>query len=135
MTIDDVESIGIEKVAEMALEVAWSGAKAVYLSFDIDSVDAGFVPGTGWPEPGGFLPREALKLPRLILAAMEVVEGSPPYDKSDQTARLACRAVLDVLATLVDAGHLGTLGPVAGLSRTSTVPDGRRRRLRPSVPE
>lgn len=112
MTIDDIEQIGIEKVAEMALEVAWSGAKAVYLSFDIDSVDAGFVPGTGWPEPGGFLPREALKLLRLIakqgLAAMEVVEVSPPYDQSDQTALLACRAVLDVLATLVENGHLGS---------------------------
>ena len=34
------------------------------LSFDIDSVDAGFVPGTGWPEPGGFLPREALAILR-----------------------------------------------------------------------
>ena len=96
MTIDDIEQIGIEKVAEMALEVAWSGAKAVYFSFDIDSVDAGSVPGTGWPEPSGFLPREALKLLRLTakqgLAAMEVVEVCPPYDQSDQTALLACRA-------------------------------------------
>ena len=62
LTIGDVEELGIEKVAEIALETAWKGAKAVYLSFDIDSVDCGFVPGTGWPEPGGFLPREVLKL-------------------------------------------------------------------------
>ena len=25
-------------------------------SFDVDCLDAAFVPGTGWPEPGGFLP-------------------------------------------------------------------------------
>ncbi|MDR7304624.1 arginase family enzyme [Haloactinomyces albus] len=25
-------------------------------SFDIEVLDAGFVPGTGWPEPGGLLP-------------------------------------------------------------------------------
>lgn len=110
LTIDDVEEMGIEKAAEIALEIAWKGAKAVYLSFDIDSVDAGFVPGTGWPEPGGFLPREALKLLRLVakegLAGMEVVEVSPPYDIADITALLAARAVLDVLATLVEHKHL-----------------------------
>lgn len=112
MTIGDVEAMGVEKAAEMALEVAWDGADAVYLSFDIDSVDSGFVPGIGWPEPGGYLPREALKFLHLVakegLCGMEVVEVSPPYDKSDQTALLATRAVADVLATLVSEGHLGT---------------------------
>lgn len=111
LTINDVENMGIEKAAEIALEVAWKGAKAVYLSFDIDSVDCGFVPGTGWPEPGGFLPREALKFLQLVakegIAAMEVVEVSPPYDISDTTALLAARAVLDVLATMVDHGKIG----------------------------
>ncbi len=62
LTIQDIERIGIDKTIEIALEVAWKGASAVYLSFDVDSVDAGFVPGTGWPEPGGFLPREALAI-------------------------------------------------------------------------
>ncbi|MCL6564440.1 MAG: agmatinase family protein [Firmicutes bacterium] len=110
LTINDVLATGIEKAAEMALEVAWDGAQAVYLSFDIDSVDAGFVPGTGWPEPGGFLPREALQLLRLVakegIAGMEVVEVSPPYDVADQTALLAVRAILDVLATLVQHGRV-----------------------------
>jgi agmatinase len=95
----------------MALELAWKGCKAVYLSFDIDSVDAGFVPGTGSPEPGGLLPREALEILRLIaregLCGMEVVEISPPYDVSDMTAQLGCRAILDVLGTLVVEGKLG----------------------------
>jgi agmatinase len=111
LTISDIEAVGVEKAAEAALEVAWKGARAVYLSFDIDSVDAGFVPGTGSPEPGGLLPREALKLLRLVaaegLCGMEVVEVSPPYDVSDMTALLACRAVMDVLGTLVAEGKLG----------------------------
>ncbi len=111
LTISDIEAVGVEKAAEAALEVAWKGARAVYLSFDIDSVDAGFVPGTGSPEPGGLLPREALKLLRLIaaegLCGMEVVEVAPPYDVSDMTALLACRAVMDVLGTLVSEGKLG----------------------------
>ena len=45
----DVEELGIDKTAEIALELAWKGADAVYMSFDIDCVDCGFVPGTGWP--------------------------------------------------------------------------------------
>jgi agmatinase len=111
LTITDIEEVGVEKAAEVALEVAWKDADAVFLSFDIDSIDAGFVPGTGSPEPGGLLPREALKLLRLIaregICGMEVVEVAPPYDVSDMTAQLACRAVMDVLGTLVAEGKLG----------------------------
>ena len=107
---ENVDEHGIDKIAEMALEVAWKNAKAVHLSFDIDSVDCAHVPGTGWPEPGGFLPREVLKLLKLIakenICAMEVVEVSPPYDSADITALLAMGGMLDVLAALVDAGHL-----------------------------
>jgi agmatinase len=101
----------VEKIAETALELAWKGAKAVYLSFDIDVLDAGFVPGTGWPEPGGLLPREALNLIRLISAAglsgLEIVECSPPYDWAEQTALMSSRIVLDSLGVLVREGHLG----------------------------
>jgi agmatinase len=111
MTIGDVEIHGVEKAAEMAVEVAWDGAEAVYLSFDIDSIDAGFVPGTGWPDPGGFLLREALKFMQIVaregLCGMEVVEVYLPYDLGDITALLSVRAIADVLATLIDAGHLG----------------------------
>ena len=111
MTVGDVERVGIEKIAETALELAWQGAKAVYLSFDIDVVDSGFVPGTGWPEPGGLLPREALGLVRLVaeggISGMEVVECSPPYDWAEQTSLLSARVVLDALATMVSVGHLG----------------------------
>jgi agmatinase len=123
LTITDIEEVGVEKAAEVALEVAWKDADVVYLSFDIDSVDAGFVPGTGSPEPGGLLPREALKLLRLIaregICGMEVVEVAPPYDVSDMTAQLACRAVMDVLGTLVAEGKLGSRGSTEPTERES----------------
>lgn len=111
ITMHDVEKLGLDKVAEIALEVAWKDADAVYISFDIDSVDAGFVPGTGWPEPGGFLPREILYLLGAVvkegICGMEVVEVSPPYDISDITSLMATRAVVDVLGTLVSHGKMG----------------------------
>ncbi|MCR4377898.1 MAG: agmatinase family protein [Rhodospirillales bacterium] len=111
LTMRDVEELGIDKVAELALEWAWKDADAVYLSFDIDSVDCGFVPGTGWPEPGGFLPREALSLVGKVaaegLCGMEVVEVSPPYDTSDITSLFGARVIVDVLGTLVAHGKMG----------------------------
>lgn len=112
LTMNDVEEVGIPRAAEIALEVAWgNGAEGVYLSFDIDSVDPGFAPGTGWPEPGGFLPREVLRLIQLIarekLLGMELVEVSPPYDHADVTSLLGVRIICDVLASQVQAGHLG----------------------------
>jgi agmatinase len=112
ITISDVEELGVERAVEIALECAWRDAEAVFLSFDIDSIDSGFVPGTGSPEPGGLLPREALKALRMVaregICGMEVVEIAPPYDVSDMTAQLGARAICDVLGTLVEEGHLGT---------------------------
>lgn len=110
-TMDDIEKLGIEKVAEYALERAWDGTDAVYLSYDIDSIEAAFVPGTGWPEPGGLLPREALKLVGLVakegLCGMEVVEVSPPYDHADITSLMALRIVVDALGAMVSHGTMG----------------------------
>ncbi len=111
LTMNDVTRLGLDKVVEIALETAWNGTDAVYISFDIDSVDCGFVPGTGWPEPGGFLPREILYMLGQVasegICGMEVVEVSPPYDTSEITALLGMRAMVDVLGSVVAHGKLG----------------------------
>jgi len=113
ITITDIERWGLVRIAEMALEIAWKSAKAVFLSFDIDSIDPAFAPGTGTPEAGGLLPREALRLLHIVtregLAGMEVVEVAPPYDVSEITSLLGVRVINDVLGTLVAAGKLGKL--------------------------
>ena len=125
ITVGDVERVGVEKIAEMALEIAWKGAKAVYLSFDIDVIDAGFVPGTGWPEPGGLLPREALNLVKMVsepgLAGIEVVECSPPYDWAEQTALMSSRVILDSLAAQVRSGKLGNKSAALDRARLGAV--------------
>jgi agmatinase len=111
MTLEDIDRFGIDRVAEYALDIAWKQAKCVFLSFDIDCLDPAFAPGTGTPEPGGFLPREVLSLLQLVaregLAGMEVVEVSPPYDVAEVTALLATRVIMNVLGTLVLHGKLG----------------------------
>ena len=44
LTIEDIEKIGLEKTAEIALELAWKDADAVYISFDVDSLIAASCP-------------------------------------------------------------------------------------------
>ena len=111
ITLTDIDRFGLDRVAEMALEIAWKNASCVFLSFDIDSIDPAFAPGTGTPEPGGLLPREAFRLLHAVtregLCGMEVVEVSPPYDVADTTSLLAARVICDVLGTLVLEGKLG----------------------------
>ena len=111
LTVTDITEMGLEAAAQFAIERATDGTDCVYISFDIDCIDAGFVPGTGWPEPGGLLPREALKLLELIVrqvpvCGLELVEVSPPYDISDMTSLMATRVICDTMAHLVVSGQL-----------------------------
>ena len=100
-----VDTLGIAGVIAEARAVL--GAGPVYVSFDIDSVDPGFAPGTGTPEAGGLSPREVLALLRgmagLDVVGCDVVEVAPQYDASTATAQIAAQ-VLFTQACLVVAG-------------------------------
>ncbi|MED5383127.1 MAG: agmatinase [Cyanobacteriota bacterium] len=120
LTVTDITEMGLEAAAQFAIERATDGTDCVYISFDIDCIDAGFVPGTGWPEPGGLLPREALKLLELIVrqvpvCGLELVEVSPPYDISDMTSLMATRVICDTMAHLVVSGQLPRRQPPSWL--------------------
>jgi len=111
LTVTDICEMGLDAAADFAIAKATDGTDCVWISFDIDCIDAGFVPGTGWPEPGGLLPREALYLLKRIVqnttvCGMEVVEVSPPYDVSDMTSLMATRVICDTMAHLVVSGQL-----------------------------
>jgi arginase family enzyme len=88
-------------VAEEAADLAGRG-DAVYLTLDIDVVDAGAAPGTGVPTNGGLTPREFLQVVGAVASrgidALDVVETSPQIDPAGITARMAVRAVVDALA-------------------------------------
>ena len=101
----EIEERGAEAVIDDAISEALEGADAVYLSIDIDVIDPGMAPGTGTPEPGGMLTREVLRAIRRIvtavdLAAMDVVEVSPPFDHAEITAGAANRCVLEAISAL-----------------------------------
>ena len=76
----------------------------VYLSFDIDGLDPSVAPGTGTPEPAGLSASQGLEIIRglwgLNLVGADLVEVSPPYDPSGNTALLAANLVFEMLCSL-----------------------------------
>lgn len=80
------------------------GSAPVYLSFDIDGLDPAFAPGTGTPEVGGLSVWQGLEIVRgcrgLNLIGADVVEVSPPYDRSGNTALLAANLLFEMLCVL-----------------------------------
>lgn len=61
-----------------------------YLTFDIDCLDPAYAPGTGTPVAGGPSTAKILNVIRrlgaLDIVGSDVVEVSPPYDRSEITA-------------------------------------------------
>ncbi len=103
--ITEIEEHGAEVVVDRAIDEALDGADAIYLSVDIDVLDPAYAPGTGTAEPGGLSTRELLRAVRRIagavdIAAMDVVEVSPPYDHAELTSMAANRVVMEALSAL-----------------------------------
>lgn len=75
----------------------------VYLSFDIDGLDPSVAPGTGTPEIGGLTASQGLEIIRgtfgLNLVGADLVEVSPPYDSSGNTALLAANLLFEMLCS------------------------------------
>ncbi|MEM6974435.1 MAG: agmatinase [Pseudomonadota bacterium] len=80
------------------------GQGPVYLTFDIDSLDPGFAPGTGTVEMGGLTTVQALEIVRGLagtnLIGCDLVEVSPPYDPSGNTALIASNLLYEMLCVL-----------------------------------
>ena len=98
---------------EMGLDAAMAEARRVvgdgptYVSFDIDSLDPAYAPGTGTPEVGGLTSLEAQLMIRglrgLDLIGADVVEVSPSFDPSGLTALTGATMMFELLCVLADA--------------------------------
>ena len=80
------------------------GDVATYVSYDIDSLDPAFAPGTGTPEIGGLTTPQAMQLIRALkgvnVVGCDMVEVSPPYDTSGNTALTAANILYELLCIL-----------------------------------
>lgn len=100
---EEVTGMGIPAILEKARQIVGDGP--TYLSFDIDSLDPSFAPGTGTPEVGGLTTREVLELLRglkgINLVGGDVVEVAPQYDTTTNTAQAGAQVLFEILSLLV----------------------------------
>ncbi len=80
------------------------GTGPVYLTYDIDSLDPAFAPGTGTLEIGGLTTIQGLEIIRGLagvnLVGADLVEVSPPYDQAGGTALIAANLLYEMLCVL-----------------------------------
>ncbi len=97
--------MGIKATLEEVKRVVGQGP--TYVSFDIDSLDPAFAPGTGTPEIGGLTTIQAQALIRglagLNLIGGDLVEVSPPFDPTGNTALVGATMLYEVACVLTDA--------------------------------
>lgn len=103
--IEEVDELGVDgTIAEIRRVV---GGGPTYLTFDVDSMDPAFAPGTGTPEFAGLLPREVNRLLRGLegvrLVGADVMEVSPPFDPAGGTALVAANVAFEILCLLASA--------------------------------
>jgi guanidinopropionase len=105
MYMEEFTSLGIEATLDEARRLVAQGP--TYVSFDIDSLDPVFAPGTGTPEIGGLTPIQAQALIRglagLNLIGGDVVEVSPPFDPTGNTALVGATMLYEIACILADA--------------------------------
>lgn len=101
--IEEFFDRGIPDVMVEAREIV--GHQPTYISYDIDFVDPTFAPGTGTPEVGGPNSFQALQVCRelhgLTIAGADMVEVSPPFDQSGNTAFLAVSIMFELLCAML----------------------------------
>lgn len=97
-TPDEINSIGIDKIARIALNLLQDCSK-IYVSFDVDSMDPSISAATGTPVDGGLTFDQAAVLFKAFfhhpkVAAFEITEVNPELEEGN--------AMADTVAKLLD---------------------------------
>ena len=104
-TVVQAEDLWYKSLAPLMADIrAKIGDTPTYLTYDIDSLDPAFAPGTGTVEVGGLTIWQALEIVRgcagLNLVGCDLVEVSPPYDTTGNTALIGANLLYEMLCVL-----------------------------------
>jgi len=108
--LEDIWEKGARWAADKAREIAGAG-DGIYLSFDVDSLDAAHALGTCCPSPGGLSSREAIEIVRGVardgLVGVDIVEVAPSLEAgaSSPTALIGARVAVEAMAFHGGAGR------------------------------
>lgn len=108
--------MGSLAAAKQSLKWASDGTEKIYLTVDIDVLNPGEAPGTGWAEPGGLTVQEMLDFVRYLspyVDVLDIAELNPLFDNAPkQTTVMCARLLLDFIV----AKTRGTLAAQPGLT-------------------
>lgn len=93
----DVHAHGVDRFAADLPE-----GRDVYVTFDIDGMDASIAPGTGTPEVGGLTYEQARRFLELVctrnrLVGFDLVEVNPSFDPTQITALLSAQIMIEAM--------------------------------------
>jgi agmatinase len=105
---DGVHIVPAERIVRDGVPAALAslpGAGLAYVTIDVDVLDPGGSPGTGYPEPGGinyYQLKDALLLvaQQYDVIGFDVTEVDPVYDAAGVTARISAKLILDFLGAI-----------------------------------
>jgi len=96
---NEVHAQGVAATVDKIKHVV--GNSCAYLSFDIDSLDPAFAPGTGTPVCGGLSTWQAQTIIRgledIDIVGMDLVEVAPAYDHAEITALAGASLLMDFI--------------------------------------
>ena len=100
-TSDDVHRLGPAEVGRQAGEWASDGCGFVYMTYDIDVIDAGLSPGTGSVTMGAVPPAAIMvlleELSKYPIGALDVNEVTAPMDIAQRSPHYAVNGIIHFL--------------------------------------
>lgn len=98
---EDIRALGFEKYGAH-VDRFLASVDRIYLTVCLDVFAEAFAPGVSAPVAGGLYPNEFFPLFSHIVRSKKVIgfdiaEMAPPYDRDEQTARLAARIIFEFL--------------------------------------
>lgn len=105
-TMSDIDDRGMAACVADAIAIAGKAPGGYAVTFDIDSIDPTFAPGSGTLVRGGMTYREAHLALEMIardrrMISFEIVEVNPMLDHSNITVELACELILSALGKTI----------------------------------
>ncbi len=103
-TMEQIEKSGLHSVTDTVMESVCQ-FDSLYISIDIDVIDPGFAPGTGYIEPGGLSSREFFYLIHRLknlrnIGAFDIVEINPKKDINGMTVKLGAKILAEMFGVI-----------------------------------
>lgn len=102
-SMEMVRELGLDRVIDESIEYLRDRVDAIHVSFDIDSIDSKFVPGTGTPVKNGLTVEEAKRILNAfassgLMVSLDFVELNPLLDNNNKTANISMELLKSLFA-------------------------------------